>query len=326
MRATERAMVVVDMPFGSYEESAELAFRNASRILSETGYRPGEPTAAEIALGFDDRSDFEWLEIMNIGTADLDLSGVAFTTGIEFRFDLGTVRFLAPGERVVVVSNRAAFVARYAGILSAIRIAGEFSNDLSNDGETLALTASGGGTIRSFTYNDAPPWPQAADGDGMTLVLINPPGNPDHNDPLSWRSSIDPGGAPGGSDASQFVGDPHGDDDQNGIENLLQYALSGPSGSAVLPTAAVAPLEVAGIINDYLTFSFTRNQAADDLRFDVEVSPDLVTWAREADGAVVLVSRTENGDGTETLLYRVADPLPGPLRLFARLAVTETTP
>ncbi|MEE2692077.1 MAG: 3-methyl-2-oxobutanoate hydroxymethyltransferase [Pseudomonadota bacterium] len=37
MRGAGRAMVVVDMPFGSYEESPELAFRNASRILSETG-------------------------------------------------------------------------------------------------------------------------------------------------------------------------------------------------------------------------------------------------------------------------------------------------
>jgi 3-methyl-2-oxobutanoate hydroxymethyltransferase len=37
MRAAEKAMVVVDMPFGSYEESPELAFRNASRILGETG-------------------------------------------------------------------------------------------------------------------------------------------------------------------------------------------------------------------------------------------------------------------------------------------------
>jgi 3-methyl-2-oxobutanoate hydroxymethyltransferase len=37
MRGTERALVVVDMPFGSYEESAEIAFRNAVRIIKETG-------------------------------------------------------------------------------------------------------------------------------------------------------------------------------------------------------------------------------------------------------------------------------------------------
>jgi len=37
MRGSSRALVVVDMPFGSYEESKEQAFRSAARILKETG-------------------------------------------------------------------------------------------------------------------------------------------------------------------------------------------------------------------------------------------------------------------------------------------------
>src|SRR6201996_8566786 len=37
MRAARRAMVVVDMPFGSYEGSKETAYENAARILKETG-------------------------------------------------------------------------------------------------------------------------------------------------------------------------------------------------------------------------------------------------------------------------------------------------
>ncbi|NHT76573.1 3-methyl-2-oxobutanoate hydroxymethyltransferase [Rhizobiaceae bacterium CRRU44] len=37
MRGTSAACVVVDMPFGSYQESREQAFRNAARILKETG-------------------------------------------------------------------------------------------------------------------------------------------------------------------------------------------------------------------------------------------------------------------------------------------------
>ncbi|MDO6584205.1 3-methyl-2-oxobutanoate hydroxymethyltransferase [Salipiger sp. 1_MG-2023] len=36
-RGLSRAMMVVDMPFGSYEESREQAFRNAARIMAETG-------------------------------------------------------------------------------------------------------------------------------------------------------------------------------------------------------------------------------------------------------------------------------------------------
>jgi 3-methyl-2-oxobutanoate hydroxymethyltransferase len=37
VRGSTRALVVVDMPFGSYEESPPVAFRNAARILKETG-------------------------------------------------------------------------------------------------------------------------------------------------------------------------------------------------------------------------------------------------------------------------------------------------
>ncbi|MBM3527608.1 MAG: 3-methyl-2-oxobutanoate hydroxymethyltransferase [Alphaproteobacteria bacterium] len=37
MRGSKRALVVVDMPFGSYEASKEQAFTNAARVLKETG-------------------------------------------------------------------------------------------------------------------------------------------------------------------------------------------------------------------------------------------------------------------------------------------------
>lgn len=36
MRGARRALVVVDMPFGSYEESPSVAFRNAARVMKET--------------------------------------------------------------------------------------------------------------------------------------------------------------------------------------------------------------------------------------------------------------------------------------------------
>ncbi len=35
-RGSQKAMVVVDMPFGTYEESPQIAFRNAARIIKET--------------------------------------------------------------------------------------------------------------------------------------------------------------------------------------------------------------------------------------------------------------------------------------------------
>ena len=49
MRASKRAFVVVDMPFGSYEASLEQAFMNASRIMKETGCQAVKIESGEYA-------------------------------------------------------------------------------------------------------------------------------------------------------------------------------------------------------------------------------------------------------------------------------------
>lgn len=49
MRASKRAFVVVDMPFGSYEASLEQAFMNASQIMKETGCQAVKIEAGEYA-------------------------------------------------------------------------------------------------------------------------------------------------------------------------------------------------------------------------------------------------------------------------------------
>jgi 3-methyl-2-oxobutanoate hydroxymethyltransferase len=54
-RGLERALMVVDMPFGSYEESPEQAFGNAARVMAQTGcaavkLEGGESMAATICF------------------------------------------------------------------------------------------------------------------------------------------------------------------------------------------------------------------------------------------------------------------------------------
>ncbi len=49
MRGASQAMVVVDMPFGSYETNPDVAFLNAARIMKETGCQAVKIEAGEYA-------------------------------------------------------------------------------------------------------------------------------------------------------------------------------------------------------------------------------------------------------------------------------------
>jgi 3-methyl-2-oxobutanoate hydroxymethyltransferase len=51
MRGSRQAMVVVDMPFGSYEGAAETAYENAARIMKETGAQAVKVEAGASIVG-----------------------------------------------------------------------------------------------------------------------------------------------------------------------------------------------------------------------------------------------------------------------------------
>jgi hypothetical protein len=72
-------------------------------------------------------------------------------------------------------------------------------------------------------------------------------------------------------------------------------------------------------LREYLTITFRRNLAADDLVFDAEASTDLVAWS-VLDTAYL--SAVHNGDGTETVTYRSTTPLASIPREFIRLRVS----
>ncbi|MFT5856306.1 MAG: hypothetical protein ACI8XO_003559, partial [Verrucomicrobiales bacterium] len=283
----------------------------ANLVVSELMYHPAAPTASEITAGFTDDDRFEYLELMNIGTATVDLSGAAFSAGIIHALPATP---LAPGERVVLARDRAAFLSRHPGAAASL-LDGEYlgagdTNQFSNSREQVVLTDALGADIRRFTYSDDHPWPEAADGDGFSLVLIAPEDGPDHDLAASWRSSVLPDGNPGTSDALPFVGDPDIDGDSDGLTAFMEHALgTSDAMSSVGPTMST---DATG----HFLFEFTRNLAADDVISEIEISPDLLTWTAVS-GEFLFESETAIGGGNTEVIWRSATPVS--LQYFFRL-------
>lgn len=299
-------------------------------VLSEIDYQPAASSAGEAAQGYDQRKDFEFVELLNTGSATVDLTGVAFTAGIRFNFDTQSVlHHLLPGRRLVVVKNREAFSFRHPGVDPAL-IAGEFSRRLSDQGDEIALRGASGADIARFTYVDQAPWPKSAAGDGHSLVLLRPESHPNPADPSNWGTSL-AGPTPGGEDsrpslaqwlAANGLTDPLAIRDGYGVSNAVVYALGADllsDPSAALPVPAVAPFTVNNVTTDYLTVTFTRRAGTEDARVTPQISSDLAAWTSGEPAATVTVSRRLDANGTETVVVR--DALPMSAGRYIRLSV-----
>ena len=132
-------------------------------VISEIHYRPASPSPPEISAGHNNRGDFEFLELQNVGSTTVNLSNLVFEDGIDFNFrEHSSIFELDPGERVLLVEDLAAFEFRYG---KGLPVAGIFQNatDLSNGGETLTMShGATGAVLQSFSYGDTAPWPEAA--------------------------------------------------------------------------------------------------------------------------------------------------------------------
>jgi hypothetical protein len=237
----------------------------------------------------------EFVELMNMSGRPVDLTGVTFTAGVQFDFTGSSITTLAPGERVVVVENRAAFV----GVYGAGRpVAGEFSSatSLANGGGRLTLLDRGGAVIADFRYGDALPWPPEADGLGWSLTAIHLGPAFDPAVATYWRPSRQLGGSPGVGDSLSRADFP----------SLLEYAVvSGPS---VGPVSAAPGL------------TWTERIGADEARVVIEYSDDMQSWSVDpGDGSGWALVGASSQDGVRTLTAQSLVPRSD--RTFLRLRV-----
>jgi hypothetical protein len=316
---------------------------NASRlVVSEIMYHPANPSAEEELAGYLDDGVFEYLELQNVSTQTITLTGVVVANGFDFDFSDSDVLFLEPGQVVLVVRNKAAFELRYG---TGLPIAGEWGNpgaidggaSLSNAGERIVIRAANNSVIRDFTYDDGGTWPIQPDGSGPSLVLANPFALPNHAAGANWRASSEAAGSPGvGGDyydfraaaefsptqlADPLISEPDADPDHDGLANVIELAFgSDPlvKSPASRPQIQLEDVNVQGQADIYLTITFKRLPVFPGYLVRPQFSGNLQSWSN----ASVLVSEVSNGDGTETVTYR--DLLPATdTRRFGRVEVVS---
>jgi hypothetical protein len=252
-------------------------------------FAPAAPTSAEQAAapGTSAR-DYEFIELRNTGTTALDLTGCAFTDGVDFVFPALS---LAPGQSTLVVADPVAFAARYGG---GLPIAGTFTGALDNSGERIRLEDAVGETVLDFRYE--PEWFPPTDGGGRSLVVrTSPPNHATYDIPTHWAISDTPGGTPGSAESGGFahhysgwlhdhftaaeqadplLSAPSADADGDGNNNLAEYAFGGNprQPDRTLP----ATIEHAsGPTGDCILIHYPRPTSTLDLTYIVEASNDL---------------------------------------------------
>jgi hypothetical protein len=98
----------------------------SSLELTELHYNP-------LGEGSVTGDECEFVELKNSGPTPLSLTDVAFTKGIDYAFDAGTV--IASGQFLVVASNATAFEDRYGFAPS-----GQYTGKLSNAVDRITLS------------------------------------------------------------------------------------------------------------------------------------------------------------------------------------------
>jgi hypothetical protein len=299
-------------------------------VISKIHYRPSAPSEAELAAGHNNRNDFEYIELMNIGAKAIDLSGTVFSSGIDFDFNKGSSIVLASGARALLVENPAAFAFRFG---NSRPVLGKFENgtNLANGGERLTLLAADLSTIRNFEYDDASPWPSAPDGGGFALTLTDPLSNPDHSLANNWQASATPGGNPGSDDGISFeswqagsftteelaipaISAAGSNPDGDALTNLEEFLFGGNpkahDGGTTLLKASIQTLDLGNGARDFAFLEVRLNRAAgDSVNWQLLTSTDGEIWI-DATPLLTLFDDSELGEGRELRRYRVTAGVP----------------
>lgn len=154
--------------------------------ITELHYNPKDSL---VGTKLESGKSFEFIEFKNTGSSQINLSGLKFSTAIEYQFPENIV--LSPGQFYVLASKPKWFFEKHFKVPS-----GNFSKNFSNSGEQILLSDKNNNKVIDFVFSDISPWPTKADGKGFSLtsILRNPTGNP--SDFSYWGASTVLNGTP----------------------------------------------------------------------------------------------------------------------------------
>ena len=289
--------------------------------VSELNFRPAPATAAELlALPGLVPSDFEFIELVNDGPSTLDLANAKFEEGIEFTFPLGFT--LAAGARCLVVASQTAFEIRYG---TGHPIAGEYQGNLENGGERLRIEDPIGEEVLDFTYDDD--WYPVPVGQYRSFVTrATAPGYTTYTAPTTWALSNAQNGTPNGGDTQNSrvfegwrwdhftpaenatIGAITADPDGDAMNNFAEFAFGRSPRLADHPGSLATGGKTTDSGSDYLCVNFRRAKNSLDVTYHIEATSDLTNPASWT-AVGVLVTATDNGNGTEQVCYRDTTPM-----------------
>jgi hypothetical protein len=155
--------------------------------VTELNYHPLDSIAGTDTIP---GKSFEFIEFKNVSQINsINLTGLVIDSAIYYEFPKSYI--LTPEQFFVVSSKPKSFLKRYG-----MNPSGNYQNYLSNGGEQVVVHNANNDIVMDFIYDDDAPWPQNADGNGLTLVSeeLNPTGDP--SDYTFWKEGTAIHGTP----------------------------------------------------------------------------------------------------------------------------------
>ncbi len=283
-------------------------------------------------------SSYEFIELTNIGSETLDLSGVVFFDGIDFTFPPGTL--LPGGGEIVLVKNLAAFEERYG---AGLNVGGVYTGSLDNSGELLGLRLPYPWDAGILWFRYEATW-HDTNASGYSLTLLNSATpSADFDEPETWTASTQIFGTPDSWVNSHpdglaawlaahalTVGDLPLDSDFDGLANTLEYALNtdphsgrSPQGADRLPAAGTSGDGFATITFDLPASALAGGHGCPGVSYEIRTGTDLAVWSTVAKKSPATAAWTDSVGGALPAGAVTVTPIPGGL---VRITVKDSVP